>query len=42
MKKIEKRAIPILRPKTGKKVKNNEHIMMKIGNDVFLLHKFKK
>lgn len=42
MKKVKKRTIPILRPKTGKKVKNNEHIMMEIGNDVFLLYKFLK
>lgn len=28
--------------KTGKKVKNNEHIMIKIGNDVFLLCKYLK
>ena len=31
-----------MRPKTGKIVRNNVHIMMKIGNDVFLLPKFLK
>ena len=42
MKKSQKRKIPLLRPKTGKIVRNNVHIKMKNDIDVFLLPKFLK
>ena len=42
MQKDPKKEDSLIAPKSRKKVRNNVHNMLKIGNDVFLLHKFLK